>query len=374
MSFKYSFLFSIFIIIQSCNEKEIKQLKNNNSDIKHAKSLAISSFDGYSIVTISNPWPNASKSFTYVLKEKSINLPDSLKKYQQIQIPLKQIVVTSTTSIPFLEMLNAENKLVGFPNTDYISSEKTRKRIESGKVVNLGSNEQINIEKIIALNPELIISFGIDNNNTALNNLEKNGLKTLILADWMEQSPLGRAEWIKLFGHLLGKKKESYKLFSKIEKDYNDAKLLAKKANRKPSVLNGGMLEDQWFVTRGDSWMSQFINDANGTYIWKDLKGTGSQAFGFEEVFLKGKRADFWFTDDYKSLENMNSFNTHYKEFEAYKNKKVYSLVSKKGKTGGVLFYEQATARPDLVLKDMIAILHPSLLKNYTFTFAEKIN
>jgi iron complex transport system substrate-binding protein len=184
-----------------CKKKETKEVinaVNTTNSIQYSKSLAIQKQDGYTVVTVSNPWPDAVKDFKYILKEKNGIVPDSLQKYTQIDIPLKSIVVTSTTNIPFLEMLGVEKLLVGFPHTDYISSEKTRALIDAGSVKNVGQNEKLNIEQLIELAPELIVTFGIDNNNPSIENLQKSGLKVLIQADWMEQSPLGKAEWLKL--------------------------------------------------------------------------------------------------------------------------------------------------------------------------------
>ena len=104
-------------------------------------------------------------------------IPDSLKQFTSIQIPLKSIIATSTTHIPSLEMLEKENTLVGFPNLNYVSSEKVRSLIEAGKIKELGSNQTLNTEVILDLQPDLIIGYGLDNNNPVLDNKKKSGLK-----------------------------------------------------------------------------------------------------------------------------------------------------------------------------------------------------
>jgi iron complex transport system substrate-binding protein len=348
---------------------------NTSNNIQYAKSLAIFKHDGYTIVTVSNPWPDAVKNFTYILKEKNGIVPDSLKKYNQISVPLQSIVVTSTTNIPFLEMLGVEKSLVGFPHTDYISSEKTRALIDSGSVKNVGQNEKLNIEQLIELAPELIVTFGIDNNNPSIENLQKSGLKVLIQADWMEQSPLGKAEWLKLYGALFGKEKEADHLFSTIVKEYNDA--LALVATKKPTstVLYGSMYQDQWFVARGSSWVAQFMKDAKANYLWSALEGTGSLGLSFENILDKAKTASFWIaTGSFKSLSELEKANPHYSQFDAFSNATIYTFEGKMGATGGTIFYELSPSRPDLVLKDYIKIFHPELLPDYTFTFAQKLN
>jgi iron complex transport system substrate-binding protein len=288
---------------------------------------------------------------------------------------LQSIVVTSTTNIPFLEMLGVEKSLVGFPHTDYISSEKTRKLIDAGAVKNIGQNEKLNMEQLIELEPNLIVTFGVDNNNPMVDNLQKSGLKVLIQADWMEQTPLGKAEWIKLYGALFGKEKEAKTLFDGIVKNYNDAIQLV--ANQKPTatVLYGSMYQDQWYVARGNSWVAQFMKDAKANYLWANVEGTGSLSLPFEKILEKAKTAKYWIaTGSFKSIAEFENSNPHYSQFDASKSKNVYTFESKLGATGGTIYYELAPSRPDLVLKDYIKIFHPELLPNYTFTFAQKLN
>nr|WP_315258117.1 ABC transporter substrate-binding protein [uncultured Flavobacterium sp.] len=377
-SFYKVLLVSVLFSFIGCKKNETKEVinaVNTTNSIQYSKSLAIHKHDGYTVVTVSNPWPDAVKDFKYILKEKNGIVPDSLKKYTLINVPLQSIVVTSTTNIPFLEMLGVEKSLVGFPHTDYISSEKTRALIDAGSVKNVGQNEKLNIEQLIELAPELIVTFGIDNNNPTLENLQKSGLKVLIQADWMEQSPLGKAEWLKLYGVLFGKEKEANQLFDTIVKDYNDALKLVANQKLTSTVLYGSMYQDQWYVAKGSSWVAQFMKDAKANYLWKDLEGTGSLGLSFENILDKAKTANFWIaTGSFKSLTELKNANPHYIQFDAFSNKNIYTFEGKTGATGGTIFYELSPSRPDLVLKDYIKIFHPELLPDYTFTFAQKLN
>lgn len=345
------------------------------NEIKYASGLAIFEYDDYSIVKVSNPWPNASKDYTYILKEKGAVVPDSLSQFTTIQVPIQSIVVTSTTHIPSLEMLEVENTLAGFPNLDYISSEKVRALIDAGKVKELGNNQTLNTEVIIDVAPDVLIGYGIDNKNPTLDNLEKSGVKIMLNGDWNEQTPLGKAEWIKFFGALYGLDEKADKIFSDIEKEYNTTLALAKKATSKPTILAGDMFEGTWYMPKGGSWGSLLLAQAEGNYLWNDTEGTGSLSLSFETVLEKAKDADFWITSgQFSSLKEMTTANAHYAQFKAFKNKNVYSFSSKKGKTGGVLYYELAPNRPDIVLKDIVKTLHPELLPNYTPFFFEKLN
>lgn len=374
---KSVFLISFFILT-GCKKNEteaVTETQPAQNYIEYASGLSIVKHEGYSVVTVSNPWPEANKKFTYILAEKNAKVPDSLQSYTTIKVPLESIVVTSTTNIPFLEMLDVENKLTGFPHTDYISSEKTRALIDKGAVKNIGQNEKLNIEQLIELLPDVIVTFGVDNNNPMLDNLKKSGLNVLIQADWMEQSPLGKAEWIKLYGALFGKEDKAKELFDKIVTSYNQAKKLVAQKPASSTVLYGSMYEDVWYVAKGNSWVAQFMKDAQANYLWASLEGAGSQGLSFEKVLDKAKSANFWIaTGSVKSLDEFSKMNPHYSEFDAFKNKTVYTFEGKLVATGGTIYYETSPSRPDLVLKDYIKIFHPDLLPGYEFTFASKLN
>ena len=342
--------------------------------VKYAKGLELYHYKGFTLMKVTKPWPEATLGFTYILKEKDGIVPDSLKQFPIISVPIRSIVVTSTTHIPALEMLGVENTLIGFPSTNFISSSKTRKRIDAGKVREVGVNESLNTEVLIDLKPDAIVTFGINNNNSTIENLKRSGLKVIINGDWTEQSPLGKAEWIKFFGALYNLDSKANSIFNSIELNYNNTLVLAKKTTFKPTVLSGAMYQDQWYVPQGQSWVSLFLKDAKANYLWSETKGLGSLILPFEKVFEKGENAEFWIAPgDFSSLKQMSESNTHYTKFASFKNKKVYSYAVNKGPKGGIVYFELASARPDLVLKDMIKIFHPELLPNYNSFFFKKL-
>ncbi|POY35688.1 ABC transporter substrate-binding protein [Flavobacterium alvei] len=371
-----AFYFLVFLLFIQCKEnpKKEKTIATSENEIQYAEGLEIYKHLGFTILKITNPWPEAKESFTYILQEKNGIIPDSLKQFPLIQIPLKSIVVTSTTHIPALELLGVENTLVGFPDTNYISSEKTRKRIDTGKVRDVGKNESLNTEVLIDMNPNLIVSFGLNNSNPSLDNLQKSGLKVILNGDWTEQSPLGKAEWIKFFGVLYGLDSKANTIFSDIVKEYNSTLALAQKVTQKPTVLCGAMYQDQWYVPQGESWAALFLKDAQSQYLWADTKGNGSSSVPFEAVLEKAQNADFWIAPgDFSSLKEMSKSNPHYNQFASFKNKKVYSYAIKKGAKGGIIYFEWSPTRPDWVLKDLIKIFHPELLPNHKLFFFQKL-
>ena len=363
-----------FSLVECKNESKPNVIISAKNEVRYAKGFSIQNYDGYSVVKVKNPWPKATKTYTYILKEKNGIVPDSLNQFPVILVPIKNIVVTSTTHIPSLEMLGVEKTLVGFPNLNYISSEKVRALIDAKKVKELGANQALNTEVLIDLQPDVIIGYGLDNNNPTLDNLQKNGLKVLLNGDWNEQSPLGKAEWIKFFGAVYGKQELANSLFSKIEKDYLQTLEIAKRGTSHPTILAGDMYEDKWYLPQGTSWGCQLLKEAQGNYLWAETTGTGSLSLSFETVLVKGKNANIWITSgQFGSLQEMLDANPHYAQFKAFQNKNVFSFSGRKGKTGGVLYYELAPNRPDIVLKDIIKILHPELLRGYKPFFFEKL-
>ncbi len=373
-----NFVFLSFAIIATGCKQDLVQsnqtISTQVNQIKYAKGLAIYNHKGFTIMSIKNPWPNATKAYTYILKEKTGVIPDSLKAFPVINIPLKTIVLTSTTHIPSLEMLGVENTLIGFPHTDYISSEKVRKQINNGKIQDVGSDQSLNTELLIELAPDALIGHGIDNNNPTFDNLQKNGLKVILNGDWNESTPLGKAEWIKFFGALYGLNSKANAIFRAIETNYNQALQLAQNIKNKPTVFSGAIFENQWYMPQGNSWGAFFLNDANANYLWKETKGTGSLSLSFESVFLKAENADFWIgPGQFTSLAEMKAANPHYEQFKAFKTRNVYSYSTKKGKTGGLIYYELAPNRPDLVLRDIVKILHPEVLADHNLYFFEQL-
>ncbi|OYQ34080.1 ABC transporter substrate-binding protein [Flavobacterium cyanobacteriorum] len=367
----------VLLLIAGC-KKQAPSIQDETAQqantVKYARGLEIYRYEGYSIVKVTNPWPEAKETFTYVLRRNGVKVPDSLQQYPAVNVPLTSVVVTSTTHIPSLEMLGVENTLSGFPNTDFVSSENTRRRIDEGLVKEVGHNEELNTEILIDLSPDAVVGFSISSNNKTYNNLQKSGINVLYNGDWTEQSPLGKAEWIKFFGALYCLEEKAETLFNTIVKDYNEAALLAKKAATKPTVLSGAIYRDQWYLPQGNSWAALFIKDAHAGYLWADTDGTGSLNLSFEAVLDKAENADYWIgPGQFTGFSEMTDANRHYARFKAFKERKVYTFSSKKGAKGGVLYYELAPNRPDLVLKDLIAILHPELMPEYRLYFFEKL-
>ena len=375
---KILFIALLFLFFISCKEQKDDKILTNHSkyssSIKYAKGFDIAYRDGYKVITVKNIWPGSEKEFRYALVKKGhpLEMPESFDEI--ITIPINEIVVTSTTHIPSLEMLEVDTTLVGFPSLDYISSQKTRMRINQGLIKELGKNEDLNTESLLDLNPDVIVGFAIDNHDKTLKTIKKTGIPLVYNGDWTESSPLAKAEWIKFFAAFYDKDTLANRLFSNIENEYLNAKKIAFNAKSKPTVLSGAMYKDIWYLPQGKSWAAQFIADANGDYLWKETKGTGSHSLSLESVLEKAEHAEIWIGPSYyTNLVQLKKAHAVYQYFDSFKNKKVYSFTNKVGETGGLIYFELAPNRPDIVLKDIIKILHPELLPNHKFYFFDQL-
>lgn len=372
----YIFLIAFSILGTSCGSKS-EEKKDSikievTSTIRHAKGFDIQDFGDFKKLIIKTPYPDAQETFEFVLTRTK----DATSSEKSIVTPIQKIVVTSTTHIPMLELLEVEDRLIGFQSTQYVSSERTRARIDSGYVKELGKEFALNTEVLFDIQPDVVIGFAMTKTNKTYNLIEQNGIPVIINGDWLEETPLGRAEWIKFFGVLFDKEKEADSIFNQIEKDYLDAKDIAKKSQQQPSILSGAIMRnDVWSLPGGESFVAKFLEDANLNYLWKDSQGKGSLNLSFESVLDKAQNADFWIAPGYfSSKSQMLDANKNYVRFTAFQKNTIYTPSTKTGATGGVIYYELAPTRPDLVLKDIIKITHPDLLPDYELVFFEKMN
>jgi iron complex transport system substrate-binding protein len=374
---------SYLLFLCGCKQQKKESLPlestPKNVDIAYAKGFSIEKqASGITILKILTPWPNAEASFTYALipKEKQAFITLDKNEYDAIiSVPIENIVVTSTTHIPALEALGELDKLIGFSDTKYVSSKAARKRIDAGQIKELGINESLNTEAVLALQPDLVIGFGVSGSNSAYETLQRSQIPVIYNGDWVEETPLGKAEWIKFFAPFFKKETEANTIFAEIEKSYVDAKKIAKTAHTVPTVLSGALYKDVWYLPGGKSWAANFLKDANANYIWKETSESGSLSLSWESVLVVAKNAEYWIGPaQFKSYTEMESSSAHYLQFDAFKNKNIYTFANTVGETGGNLYYELAPQRPDIVLKDLIHILHPGLLPEHKPFFFKPLN
>ncbi len=365
MSKYYSLLLLLWLLgaCKSDNQAAV-QTKNTSSVFKYARHISVADYDGFKLLNIRNAYPQA-PDYKYVLKQKLAVVPDSLKALPVIKVPVKRLVVTSTTHLPALVMLGLTDRLVGFPHTAYISNPGLRQKVATGDIKDVGMGRQLNTEILLQLHPDVLMRFssGQDQNNDAF--LQENGIPVLYNADWMEQNPLGRAEWLKLFGLLFHKEAEANRIFDRIVQRYDSIKQSIDPTLSKPLVFQGGVFGDKWFVPGGRSYAAQLIKDAGGQYMWQDDTHTGSVTLNFENVILKLPKAGLWLNPGmFDTMEELGQVLPAVKAFKVFKNKRIYTYSLTKGPTGGILYFEESNAHPDRVLSDLFQIFYPEKAGN----------
>lgn len=371
-------LFISLFFLFSCTERnsngivDVEVLENS-----YATGFQALKGEGFWVLEVTQAFPGEHEPFRYlVMENEKAPIPEG-DFDAVVSLPIDKVILTSTTQIPHLDLLGCTEKLAGFPNLNLISSKKARQRISAGFVEDLGSGAQSNVEMMIDLDPDwvMISTLGEDLKNIDL--LKAAKIPALINGEYVEQHPLGRAEWIKFTGVLLGKYEESKAVFEEIENEYLKALDLVAKIpeDTKPSVMAGVMYKDIWYVPGNDSWGAQLLQAAGGKYLFEEQSGTGSAQLNYEYVLDKAQEGDFWLgASDFVTLEAMKGADRRYSDFAAFQNGNVYSYTSKKGETGGIEYFELGYMRPDLILKDLIKILHPSVLPEYSLYFYSKLN
>jgi iron complex transport system substrate-binding protein len=349
-------IFLVIVIVQlslACQSGKDDRGQSSNNEVKYAKGFELTTDS----IVVSEPWPGAKQPKIYPRR-----------------IEFQQVAITSTTHLHYLELLEVEDRIVGFSGTQYVYSNKIRELIKSGKIKDLGSDGNLNLELLIASQPDILIAFDMGSESTVLDKVAELGIPVYYNSDFLEQSALGRAEWIKFFGALFNKSKEADSIFNLIETNYLSLSELTRTIQNRPNVLSGVLYGDAWFLPGGQNWSAQFIEDAGGNYLWNDNEQSGWLELSFESVYQKANGADYWIgTSTFTSRSELVDQDDRYGTFEAYQSGNVYSYSKRIGPGGGFDIFESGYARPDIVLKDLIKILHPEIVPDHQFYYYQKL-
>ena len=363
------------LLLVSCEEKQVQNQQKIPVPLDFANGFQLYQGEGFWEIEVSQGYAGSSDTYRYLVLDSGVQVNSS--GYDAVvQLPIDEVVLTSTTQVPHLDLLGQTEALVGFPNPDLISSPQTRNWIASGKVQDLGKGPSANPELVLDLQPDWIMISTMGEDLRYLDILKQAGIPALINGEYVEQNPLGRAEWIKFTGVLLGNYTEALAQFEQIKKDYQEAEVLASSLQNKewPAVLSGVMYQDIWYAPGGESWAAQLLEKAGGSYVFGKEGAAGSLQLKYEVVLDQGTAAPIWIgAADFASLEEMGKIEPRYQAFTAWKTGEVYTYTAKKGATGGLEYFELGYLRPDLILKDLIKILHPELLPGYEPYFYQKL-
>jgi len=371
----------VFLSVQSCKDKKTSNSRRHSVDqkvdsLKYAEGFSITEEDGYKLVTIRNPWQGADNvEYKYAVTEPGSSDPTVDNKTVVIKTPIKKVVCLSTTHIAFLDVLNETKSVVAVSGTKYVNNEELRKKINRKEVYDVGYDSNLNYEIIASLNPDLVITYGVGGQvagyNQKLNDL---GIQTIIIAEYLENHPLGKLEWIKLLGEFYGKRKQADVYFETIEKEYHSLIQLTDSTKNKPKVLFGLPWKDVWHVPGGESYLARMVKDAGGNYIWSNNDSHESLPFGAEAIFAQASDAEVWLnTGSVNSKEDILKIDERLINFKPFHESKIYNNNLRVNGYGGHDYWEKGLVQPHIILKDMIHIIHPEILPEHELEYYKKI-
>ncbi|MCE7059165.1 ABC transporter substrate-binding protein [Dyadobacter sp. CY343] len=345
--------------------------------IRHAKGFVITYHKNYKVLKIISPFEKQADTATYLLVPRGNARPAGFPESQLIEIPVRSLVAMSSMHIGLIGFLEAEDVLTGLGNVQYVSSQRVLDRIKAGKIKEVGKNQGLNEELLLTMQPDLVMATGSPvSKMDRFNGLKAAKIPILVNSEWVETTPLGRAEWVKLMGALLNKEDEVNRRFEKIEKDYNRLAALGANATTKPSVITGMNSRDAWFVPNGDSYVCRFLKDAGASYYWEKTRATGSLPLNFETVYPVALDADFWLNVsiiNVKTRQELLAKDNRYADFKAFKTGKVYGYHQRTSDQGANDYWESGAVNPQDVLADLIKILHPEVLPDHQLIYYKQL-
>ncbi len=380
------YLLSIFtcwlVLATGCNHtrQSVPQthcVKEADLPVNYARGFTISYYNGFKVITVRDVKDTTRVLQQYVLLPKGKPAPVDFKDAVLLDTPAKRIVCISTNHIAQMQVLGLVDRISGVANVSLLYDSAVRAKVKAGTIVDLGSNE-LNFEQLAALEPSFVFTYGIyDGGDKLLNKLNTLHIKSVLNLDYMEQDPLGRAEWIKFVAAFYNREVEADSIFRGIEANYLNLVNKAKQLHDRPTVFCNIPFKDVWYMPCGENYMARLIADAGGDFLWSDAKATNglNLSLDYEAVYGHAANADIWLVNGFSaSLHDIavaDKKNTH---FAAFKNGRVYNNDTRNTPAGGFDFWESGGVHPDWVLADLIYIFHPQVLPGYKLYYYRKLN
>lgn len=364
-------------LLLSCSSGPANLQSDNDSEkslIKYASGLAIVRHTSWTEIVVKRPWQGAASPIKYALVSAGTPRSDIPDGHQIIEVPVTKVASTSTTHLPHFEAIGEVASLKGFANGSYVYSRVIRERLDAGSIMEIGNGNGVNLESCLSLKPEVLFTFSMGNDLSSNQRLGRSGIELLYNADYLESTPLGRAEWLKFTAAFFNKLDVADSVFSAIEHNYLTLKAKAQATQTRPAVLTGVVYGDTWFLPGGKNYGATFFEDAGGRYLWSENDENGWLELSFESVYEKASLADLWIgVASFTSLEEMTHQESRYKLFGPWKSGEVYNYDQQVATTGGNNYLEEGYSRPDLVLADLIRIIHPEALPGHSLYFYRKL-
>lgn len=326
---------------------------------RYARLIHVEQREGCRVVYIDNPWMQGKGLHTYVLVPYDAPLPDDLPGGTIVRIPLRRSVVFTSVHCALIDQLQATAQVAGVADLKYIKVPFVQEGVQSGRIADCGDGMSPVVEKIIDTEADALLLSPFENAG-GYGQMEDINIPIVECAEYMEMSPLARAEWMRFYGMLYGKEKEAEQLFAQVETNYTALKQQAATVADRPSVLVDKMAGSVWYVPGGRSTIGQMLSDANADYPWTDDTHSGSLQLAIETVLERAGESDFWLlrydSPTPLTMLQLLSEKDGYRMVRSVENERVYGC-----NVTTSMFYEETPFRPDLLLQDLIKILHPDI-------------
>ena len=341
--------------------------------LDHAENFTLEYHDHYQVLTVKQPTAGGEPE-SYVLVKCGAEAPEltgDLEGAVAVETPVDSVFSASTTHLPSIEALGLLDSLTGVAAKATISSEAALERVADESVVEFAAAGEADTEAIVAAQPDVLVTGGFEDPNYA--NVREAGVPVLADAEFLEADPLGRAEWIKYFAALTGTEAKANEVFDEVVANYQETAAIAAAAEE-TEVMLGDAFQGQWSVPGGDSFAARVVADAQGTYAWAEDTSTGSIPSDLETVFDKSGKAEIWLTtSNWTSRDQALAEEARLAEFASFESGTVWAPSKQVNEAGGNNYYELGVLRPDLILADQVAILHPDLAPDHEFTFYNEL-
>jgi len=372
---------AVLSVLASCKGGSTAAFNEEDIDLRYARLLTLKQGDGYIVAEVKDPWKEAPSNsplqgegrllHRYILVPRDAEVPKNLPQGELVRTPLQKTIVYTSVHTGLIDELGGYDAIKGVCDKEYMYLDKIQADVASGKITDCGLGTNPDLEKIIDLNPDAILLSPFENAGS-YGKLGKLGIPIIECADYMENSALGRAEWMRFYGLLLGKEKEAESLFRAVEDDYNATKALVGDIKDKPTVVTEKKYGSTWYVAGANSTVGGLLADAGADYIFSDEPASGSVPYSPEVVFDRAQQADVWMFK-YNQAVDITSQQLagewgNYGKMKAFTTGNVYQC-----NLSLVPYYEEAPFHPNILLKEYVKILHPDVLKGYELRYYKKL-
>lgn len=343
--------------------------------LSYAHGFAIDYYDGYREVSVVNQMAGHADTLHFLLVDSGLTAPADRPGIPVITTPVRQFAVQSSVHVALADFAGVADRITGLGNFQYINSPTIRERIKEGKVKEIGIDSRINSELVISMHPGVLIAM--TNPDAAFGQyktLMDAGIPVMPDGEWLETTPLGRAEWVKLIGALVDKDDFVAGKYDSVVRTYRQLAAIGSAAKDKPTVIVNMPFKGTWYVPAGGNYQTQLLRDAGATYPWADSHGTNSLALTFEAMAPVALKADYWLNIGYvDSKSDILAKDSRYSTFHAFQTGALYNYNKRVNDIGSNDYWESGIVNPQLVLADLIRILHPGLLPQDTLYYYKQL-